>query len=82
MKINTKSEGPIQQSGTNIEEIKEFVYLETYIGESMADVLTRISKAKGGYAALRNILRTQTPKSGSSRDKYLGTSFMALNLQK
>lgn len=31
MKINTKSEGPIPQSGTNIDEITEFVYLETKI---------------------------------------------------
>lgn len=61
MKINTKSEDPITLRGTNIEEVTDFVHLGCKVttdGDSMADVLTRISKATRAYNALQNIWRS------------------------
>lgn len=59
MKINTKSEDSITLRGTNIEEVTDFVHLGCKVttdGDSITEVLTRISKAT--YNALQNIWRS------------------------
>ena len=61
IKINTRADEPITLDETSIEEVNGFVYLWSKIttdGYSEVDVQSRISKATGAYAALRNIWRS------------------------
>lgn len=61
MKINAQSEEHITLGGTDIETVPDFVYRGSKIttdGDSIADVLSRIFKATGAYADLRNIWRS------------------------
>lgn len=59
IKINIVSKEPIMLGGTNIEDISQilctFVKNDHTDGDSMAQVLARISKATEAYAALQNI---------------------------
>ena len=61
MKINARSDQQVTIDNRNIEEVQEFVYLGSKIttdGNSEMDVLHRLSKARGAFAALRNIWRS------------------------
>jgi len=61
MKINALSEEPITINSEIIEEVQEFVYLGSKLsteGNSEVDVRARISKARGVFAALRNIWKS------------------------
>lgn len=71
MKFNTMSEDPITLRGTNIEEVTDFVHLGCKVttdGDSMTDVLTRISKATRAYAALQNIWRSAKISTHQNQD--------------
>ena len=60
-KINARSDQPVTTDNNNIEEVHEFVYLGNKItndGNSEIDVLHRLAKARGAFAALRNIWRS------------------------
>ena len=55
MKINARSDQQVTIDNKNIEDVQEFVYLGSTIttdGNSEMDVLHRLSKARGAFAAL------------------------------
>ena len=58
MKINARNEEPLTINNTALKEVDEFVYLGSKItsdGNSEKDVDSRISKAKGAFAALHSV---------------------------
>ena len=61
MKINARNEEPVPINNTALEEVDEFVYLGNKIisdGNSKKDVDSRISKARGAFAALHSVWRS------------------------
>ena len=61
MKINARSDHPVTIDNRIIEEVQEFMYLGSKItteGYSEVDVCNRISKARGAFAALKNIWKS------------------------
>ena len=62
MKINAKSKEPVSINNTVVEEVEDFTYLGSKItsdGDSGKDVQSRLTKAKGAFAALKKIWRSK-----------------------
>ena len=67
MRINARSQEPVTVNNSAVEDVSEFVYLGSKVtndGNSEEDVNTRLSKARGAFAALRNIWKS--PKLSST----------------
>ena len=61
MKINARSDQQATIDNKNIEQVQEFVYLDSKITidvNSETDVLHRLSKARGAFGVLRNMWRS------------------------
>ena len=77
-----KTDNPVTINNSTIEEVKHFVYLGSEVtsdGNSEKDVNARLSKARGAFAALRNIWKS--PKlSFTSKIRIFKTNVMAVLL--
>ncbi|XP_041362130.1 uncharacterized protein LOC121378097 [Gigantopelta aegis] len=61
LRNNNQTADPITIGGRDIEEVTEFTYLGAKVttdGNSISEVKARISKARGAFAALKNIWKT------------------------
>ena len=61
IKVNTRANDPIKVQNANIEEVHEFTYLGSVVapgGGTEQDVKSRISKARGAFAMLHKVWRS------------------------
>ena len=61
LRNNSQTADPIMIGGRDIEEVTEFTYLGAKVstdGNSESEIKARIRKARGAFAALKNIWKT------------------------
>ena len=61
MRNNYQTADPVKLGEQAIEDVREFTYLAAEVtkeGNTEDEIKTRINKARGAFAALKNIMRT------------------------
>ena len=63
MRNNCQTADPVKLGEQDIGDVTEFIYLGAKVtkdGNTEAEIKTRINKARGAFAALKNIWKTKT----------------------